>query len=64
MYNSTRFDLERWRQGLADLGYRPSKAQAASLLGIDAHTYDRYEKEGRVPKYIQLSCLAINLGVV
>ena len=52
-----RFDLKGWREGQQK---RMSKAKAARKMGIDAHTYDKYEREGLCPVYVKLSTLAID----
>ena len=47
-----RFDLKGWREGLPK---KTSKMKAAGKIGIDPHSYNKYEAEGLCPKVVMLA---------
>lgn len=52
-------DLKAWRKRL---GFR-SQGKAAAVLGCSKRAYFNYENGREIPRYIELACAAVALGI-
>lgn len=53
--------LREWRLGIRVNGRKLSQRQAAEWMGIGLRTYQSYENGTPIPRYIELSAIAISM---